>query len=138
MNEVLGVARALSDANRVRIMMFLRSGELCVCQIIEMLGLAPSTISEHMAVLHRAGLVEARKEGRWIFYRLADRGGRGPARSALKWMRDSLGSDRVVRIDEKRLEWIKRTPVEELCGCYKPSRCAKTGGRPRTIAGNKQ
>ena len=99
--------------------MFLRGGELCVCQIIEMLGLAPSTISEHMAVLHRAGLVEARREGRWIYYRLPDRGGSGVASSALRWTRDSLEGDRLVRGDAKRLGSIKRTPVEELCRCYK-------------------
>jgi ArsR family transcriptional regulator len=119
MNGVLAIAKALSDENRVRVLMFLRDGELCVCQIIEMLGLAPSTISEHMSVLHRAGLVEARKDGRWIFYRLAGETGSGTVAAALRWLRDSLGSDRVVRSDARRLGAVKRTPVEDLCRCYK-------------------
>jgi DNA-binding transcriptional ArsR family regulator len=48
----------------------LTSGELCVCQVTEVLQLAPSTVSKHMSILRQAGLVEARKEGRWIYYRL--------------------------------------------------------------------
>ena len=58
MRDFLAIAKALSDASRVRILMFLKDGELCVCQVVEMLNLAPSTVSEHMAILHRAGLVE--------------------------------------------------------------------------------
>jgi DNA-binding transcriptional ArsR family regulator len=45
-------------------------GELCVCQIIELLGLVPSTVSKHMSILKQAGLVENRKEARWMYYRL--------------------------------------------------------------------
>jgi ArsR family transcriptional regulator len=119
MNELVGAAKALSDDNRVRVLMLLADGELCVCQIIEMLGLAPSTISEHMAVLHRAGLVEARKEGRWIYYRLAGADSSNMVRVALRWVRDSLENDRQVRSDARRLCAVKRTPVKDLCRCYK-------------------
>ena len=117
--EALAITKALSDENRLRVLMFLGDGELCVCQIIEMLRLAPSTISEHMAVLHRAGLVESRKEGRWIYYRLANAGASPCARAALEWVRDCLENDRRVRADARRLAAVKRTPVEELCRCYK-------------------
>lgn len=119
MSELLDIAKALSDENRVRVLMFLRDGELCVCQIIEMLGLAPSTISEHMSVLHRAGLVETRKDGRWIFYRLAGEKTSDTVAVALRWIRDSVVNDNVVRSDAKRLRAVKRTPVEDLCRCYK-------------------
>jgi len=119
MGEFLAIAKALSDDNRVRVLMFLGDGELCVCQIIEMLGLAPSTISEHMAVLHRAGLVEARKEGRWIHYRLIGAGASPRGRAALRWVRDCLENDAQVRADARRLREVKRTPVQELCRCYK-------------------
>jgi DNA-binding transcriptional ArsR family regulator len=119
MNEFLAVAKALSDENRVRVLMFLGEDELCVCQIIEMLGLAPSTISEHMAVLHRAGLVQARKEGRWIYYRLAAAGESPLTRDALRWVKDSLDNADRIRADARRLRAVKRTPVKELCRCYK-------------------
>jgi ArsR family transcriptional regulator len=63
--ETIDIAKALSDANRVRALMLLTDGPLCVCQIIEMLGLAASTTSKHMSILRQAGLVEADKQGRW-------------------------------------------------------------------------
>jgi ArsR family transcriptional regulator, arsenate/arsenite/antimonite-responsive transcriptional repressor len=73
MKEFMAVAKALADENRTRVLMFLRDGELCVCRIVEMLALAPSTVSKHLNVLYQAGLVESRKEGRWIYYRLPER-----------------------------------------------------------------
>jgi AhpD family alkylhydroperoxidase len=50
--------------------MALWDGELCVCQMIELLGLAPSTVSKHISILRPAELLESRKDGRWIYYRL--------------------------------------------------------------------
>ena len=119
MKEFLAAAKALSDENRVRALMFLRDGDLCVCQIIEMLGLAPSTVSKHMAVLHAAGLVEARKEGRWMFYRLPDETESARAAATLRWVQESLAGDRQVFNDIRRLKAVKRTPVKELCRHYK-------------------
>lgn len=119
MREFLTIAKALSDESRVRTLMFLRDGELCVCQLIEMLRLAPSTVSKHMALLHGAGLIEARKEGRWMFYRLPDRTASPGATAALKWVQESLADDRQVHEDATRLETVKITPVKELCRHYK-------------------
>jgi len=56
----------------MRILAMLRGGELCVCQLIAVVRLAPSTISAHLVELKRAGLVEDRKEGKWVHVRLAD------------------------------------------------------------------
>ena len=119
MKEFLAIAKALSDENRVRALMFLRDGELCLCQIIEMLDLAPSTISKHMAILRGAGLVEARKDGRWMFYRLPDQTVSDQAYGALRWVQDSLAGDRQVRDDADRLKAVKRTPAKELCRHYR-------------------
>jgi len=63
--------RALSDRTRLRIVNLLRSGELCVCDLVDILGVAQPKASRHLAYLRRAGLVLARKEGLWHFYRLA-------------------------------------------------------------------
>ena len=71
MREVIAVTKALADRSRMRALLALRQQELCVCQLIELLDLAPSTVSKHMSVLHQARLVESRKEGRWVHYRLA-------------------------------------------------------------------
>jgi len=119
MKEFMSVAKALADENRVRTLLFLRGGELCVCQIIEMLGLAPSTVSKHMAVLHQAGLVESRKEGRWIYYCLAERGASPCVREAIRWVEKCLAADPQVLQDAKRLAKVCRMAKEDLCECYK-------------------
>lgn len=102
MFEVLNITKALSDENRVRALMMLAGGELCVCQIIEMLGLAPSTVSKHMSILRLAGLVETRKEGRWIYYRLADDKAK-KASEILDWLQGHLKNDKRVLDDSKQL-----------------------------------
>jgi DNA-binding transcriptional ArsR family regulator len=73
LDQIIKAAKALSDPNRVRALMALRKGELCVCQIIALLKLAPSTISKHMLILKQAGFVDSRKDSRWVYYRLADK-----------------------------------------------------------------
>ena len=117
MKELLAITKALSDSNRARAVMALSGGELCVCQLIELLGLAPSTVSKHMAVLHQAGLVETRKDGRWVYYRLPDRPGR-TVRDALKWLAASLTDDPRTLADAKQLKNIKRTDKDKLCARY--------------------
>ena len=71
MLDFMAIAKALADENRVRLLLALQKQELCVCQLIELIGLAPSTVSKHMSILRQARLVEARKEGRWVYYRPA-------------------------------------------------------------------
>ncbi len=63
--------KALSDPNRVRVLKILERGELCVCEIQNLLGLAQSTVSKHMKLLEDAGLVERNRQGTWIIYSLA-------------------------------------------------------------------
>lgn len=119
MREFIHVTRALSDENRVRALMALAGGELCVCQVIELLGLAPSTVSKHMAVLHQAGLVETRKDGRWIYYRLAEDSAPPHAREALAMTTECLAKDEHVRRDAKTLKCIRKMTRAELCRHYK-------------------
>ncbi len=115
MNEVLDIAKALGDGNRLRALMALTGGELCVCQIIEMLELAPSTVSKHMAILRQAGLVETRKDGRWMYYRLASRGASRAVREALAWTRRNLGETSQIARDQKTLQSILQINREDLC-----------------------
>jgi ArsR family transcriptional regulator len=65
------VFKALGDPTRVRILGLLAAGEICVCHIHESLRLSQPLVSRHLAYLRRAGLVEARKQGIWVHYRLA-------------------------------------------------------------------
>ncbi len=119
MREFLAITRALSDDSRVRVLMFLADGELCVCEIIEMLGLAPSTVSKHMAILHQARLVDSRKDGRWTYYRLADKDPPSSAREAVAWARNCLANAPQVRQDAKRLGSVRRMDRDKLSSCYK-------------------
>jgi ArsR family transcriptional regulator len=66
-----GLFKALADRTRLRILGLLLDGEVCVCHIHESLDLPQPKTSRHLAYLRRAGLVEARKDGLWVHYRLA-------------------------------------------------------------------
>jgi DNA-binding transcriptional ArsR family regulator len=119
MREFLSITKALSDENRVRALMALEGRELCVCQIIELLGLAPSTVSKHMAVLHQAGLVETRKDGRWVYYRLAEEPNLPCVRQALTMTMECLAKDGRIHEDAKTLKAVRKMTREQLCRHYK-------------------
>jgi len=119
MREFMAVTKALSDQNRVRALMLLRGGQLCLCQIIEMLRLAPSTVSKHMTLLRRAGLVEVRKKGRWRYYRLAGKGAPGLVRGAIRWTLESLNNESQIAKDRKRLKVVCKMRREKLCAHYR-------------------
>lgn len=107
--------KALSDSNRIRALMALRSGELCVCQIIELLQLAPSTVSKHMSILKHAKLVKSRKCGRWIYYMLSDN--RADVVSNLtQFTINALTGSKLIKNDDRKLKSIKNCDLEELCG----------------------
>ncbi|MCG3179016.1 MAG: hypothetical protein BIFFINMI_01346 [Phycisphaerae bacterium] len=118
MREFMAITKALADQNRTRILLFLGDGELCVCQIIEMLGLAPSTVSKHLTILHQAGLLESRKQGRWIHYRVA-RDGSPQVRNAIEFARAGLADDPRVAEDRERLATVLKMDVADLCCRYK-------------------
>ena len=70
LTEMEGLFKALADATRLRILGLLLTGEVCVCDIHETLKIAQPKASRHLAYLRRSGLVETRREGLWIHYRL--------------------------------------------------------------------
>ncbi|MFA6568315.1 MAG: metalloregulator ArsR/SmtB family transcription factor [Victivallales bacterium] len=114
MNEFMSVCKALSDENRIRAIMALNGRELCVCQIIKLLALAPSTVSKHMSILRNARLVEWRKEGLWIHYRLPGK----PApeiRKAIAWICGSLETNEKVKKDGIRLKKILKMDPGDIC-----------------------
>ena len=115
MRQLMAVTKALADENRIRILSALRGGELCVCQLIALLDLAPSTVSKHASILKNAGLVDSRKLGRWVFYRLADQDTPPEASSALKWAMEQLEGLKQIEQDKARLEEILNTDPEILC-----------------------
>jgi DNA-binding transcriptional ArsR family regulator len=113
--EFIAISKALSDPSRVRILLALRGGELCVCQLVELLGLAPSTVSKHLAILRQAYLVDCHRDGRWAYYRRAGREGSASVRAALRWVDASLADDPGARSDARKLEEIQKSSPQELC-----------------------
>jgi ArsR family transcriptional regulator, arsenate/arsenite/antimonite-responsive transcriptional repressor len=118
MQELLDIAQALSDASRVRALMALRGREVCVCQLTELLGLATPTVSRHMALLHQAKLVESRKDGRWVYYRLATDAPACCGQSAIAWLTTYLDHDpRIVQDQAWLTEHFGPVPQEGCRTC---------------------
>jgi len=120
MKEFLHLTQALADENRIRLLLALRGGELCACQLTELIQLAPSTVSKHLFLLKNAGLVEARKEGRWIYFKLVDKSAPVAVREAIAWVNKSLAQSDRALADAKLLKKVLRQDPAELCkgqGC---------------------
>jgi DNA-binding transcriptional ArsR family regulator len=115
MRDFMAITKALSDPNRVRTLLALRKGELCVCQITELFGFAPSTVSKHLSILHHAHLVLPRKSERWVYYRLADKAAPVAVREALSWVHKSLAKTDEAAADARRLKKILKTDLAVLC-----------------------
>ena len=111
----MAITKALSDPNRVRILLALQRGELCVCQITELFGLATSTVSKHLSILHHARLIHSRKAERWVYYRLADQAAPVAVREGLDWVHKSLAGTGETAADAKKLKRILKTGLAEIC-----------------------
>jgi len=109
------LTKALADATRLRLLLALRRQEMCVCQLTELLGLAPSTVSRHLSILYQAGLVDARKEGRWMFYSLPGKRAPAAARAAIDWVSNSLRDEPLVAEDARRLKKVLKLDRALLC-----------------------
>jgi ArsR family transcriptional regulator len=103
--------KALGDQTRLRIVALLSHGELCVCHLQEALGLSQPHVSRHLAVLRAAGVVEDRRERRWVYYRLA----RQPSPECGQHLRG------IVRAFARRE--VLRRDVERLLATRGPGAC---------------
>jgi ArsR family transcriptional regulator len=101
--EMARLFRALADPTRLRIMGLLVTGEVCVCHIHESLGIPQPTASRHLAYLRKAGLVDTRRDGLWVYYRLTD-GGDEVTRTIREAVQHVLGHVGQVGKDLTRLQ----------------------------------
>jgi DNA-binding transcriptional ArsR family regulator len=115
MREFMNITKALADESRVRALLALRQGELCVCQITELFGFAPSTVSKHLSILFQANLVESRKDGRWIYYQLPGKNAPAMVREALSWIEKSQANDPQILEDNIKLKKIRQQDPAEIC-----------------------
>ncbi|PXV91191.1 ArsR family transcriptional regulator [Lachnotalea glycerini] len=68
------VFKAFCDENRLKILKLLQTGEKCACRLLEDLKIGQSTLSHHMKILCESGVVNARKDGKWIYYSISPEG----------------------------------------------------------------
>jgi DNA-binding transcriptional ArsR family regulator len=115
LQSFLRIAQAISDPQRIRILMLLQGNQLCVCQIVEVLQLATSTVSKHLSILRSAGVINFRKQGRWAFYFLEEGDGSPTARRLLAGMRTDVEADETVTEDRKALSLVLKVDPEVLC-----------------------
>jgi DNA-binding transcriptional ArsR family regulator len=112
LGALVETAKGLAHLTRLRLLGMLSSGELCVCQMTAVLELAPSTVSQHLSVLARGGLVAERKEGKLVFYRLREE---GPAVALLRPLLEALADDPAARADRALVARLRRIPISTLC-----------------------
>src|SRR5450759_3359541 len=105
LSAATAVAKALGHPARLRLLTMLSSGPLCVCQMTAVLGAAPSTVSEHLRELKRAGLLVEERNGKFVLYRLA------PSPDAARWrdaVRLGLDGDPVALADAALVARLRR------------------------------
>lgn len=101
----LDVFRAFADPTRLRILNLLIEGEVCVCDLCNVLGEIQPKVSRHLAYLRRAGLVEVRRDGKWILYRIA-KSTVGIERTLINCVKSCLRDTDVMRNDLDRLRSV--------------------------------
>lgn len=94
--------QALGDNTRLRLLNLMGEQEICVCYLVEILEQGQPKISRHLAYLRRAGIVEARREGKWMHYRIVmpqDPGAAQVLRQTLAWLKE----EKAMQADRARL-----------------------------------
>jgi ArsR family transcriptional regulator len=106
MKNFVKVMKALSEPNRLKILKMLQQKVCCVCEIQEALGIAQPTVSKHLSVLEKAGLVSAQKRGLWVQYSLSDGRSSPYAATLMGNLRHWLNEDSEVKKTMDKMESI--------------------------------
>lgn len=115
MREILATMKALAHENRLRIVITLEGRELCLCQVVELLGLANSTVSRHLSVLQQARIVASRKQGRWNYFRLSEATESAEVAAAVALVVASRARGKRIAEDARRLRCLPKVNPELLC-----------------------
>jgi ArsR family transcriptional regulator len=102
---------ALADTTRLRLLNLMATHEVCVCHFVDILGQSQPKISRHLAYLRRAGIVAARREGKWMHYSICTPG-ESSGNFILAAVLHTLSSDKQMSADRIKLERICRAPRE--------------------------
>lgn len=127
LQEIEGLLKAAADGTRLRLLTLLRDQTLCVCQLVEILGLPQSTISKHLLLLKHAGLVDDEQRGKWTFYSLAGSAAGDLHHGLVRFLTDSLRGDPRLDADRSR---VGHPRVMKLAACCPPRPRAARRRRP--------
>jgi ArsR family transcriptional regulator len=118
--------KALADRTRLRLLNLIGSDEVCVCFFVEVLGESQPKISRHLAYLRRAGVVAARREGKWMHYRISVPTADEHAARLFAEVRAWLKEDREMQRDRERLVKVccAISPPVQLQGAPRPASIA--------------
>jgi DNA-binding transcriptional ArsR family regulator len=112
MQEIIDSMKLLSDQSRLRILMLLDGRELCVCQIMGVLGMSQPLVSRNLSLLYRSGFLDDRREGKMMFYTIKKKPNK-MQRLLLRIVTDALTGNRLLAADIKSLgecrEFQKKT-----------------------------
>jgi ArsR family transcriptional regulator len=120
--EMERLFKALADRTRLRLLNLIGSDEICVCFFVEVLGESQPKISRHLAYLRRAGVVQTRRDGKWMHYSLAEPADEHAAR-LFREVRAWLAGDREMQRDRERLVKVccAVSPPVQLQGAPRPA-----------------
>lgn len=113
MRNLVKCFKALSDANRIRILKMLEVRPLCVCEITYVLGLASSTVSKHLSILRDVEFIIDQKEGKWVNYYLNENTRQKYVQEVLPLLGKWLLDDQIVTHDREK---VKSADRNIICG----------------------
>ena len=124
MNQLTDIANALSDPNRVRLLVACLDRERCVCQLVELIDLSNASISKHLSMLKRAGLLESRKAGRWVHYK-TPAAPSAMVGDAIDFVRSHALNDEAILADVIKLKAIDAIEPCDLARMQREGCCGK-------------
>lgn len=112
--EMEQLFKALADSNRLRILAVLQSGELCVCQLMGILGLSQSTVSKHLSILKEAGLLEEEQRGKRTFYALRKEYASPVVNAVMRALPSGLKGIPELAEDRRLAEFMREFRIETV------------------------
>jgi ArsR family transcriptional regulator len=112
MNNLIKIFKALSDKNRIRILLMLTKKTLCVCEIQDILGVTVSTVSKHLSILRDIGFILDEKDGKWVNYRLNTGSKDIVMNQVILLLPFYLNDDELIKSDFEKVNLVCR---KELC-----------------------
>lgn len=111
--ELEKILKALADGNRLRIVNLLMRGELCVCEIEDILGLSQTNVSRHLNKLSQAGILDSRKEAQWVFYSISNYFTKEHA-SLGAYLKKSFDKSEACRTDATKLQETQKEAISGI------------------------